>query len=71
MNVLLDWKAPPFILYSTAPIAPVAVAVKVVVPPLQRIEPATAETAIVQAAGLPKVMVFETAEHVPTVAVNV
>ena len=33
-------------LYSTAPFAPVAVAVSVVVPPLQEIDPALAETAI-------------------------
>ena len=39
------WKAPPFKLYSTAPAAPVAVAVNMVVLPLQVIVPAEAVNA--------------------------
>jgi hypothetical protein len=46
VNVFPGWKAPPFKLYSTEPIAPVAVAVSVVVPPLHAMVPAEAETAI-------------------------
>jgi hypothetical protein len=44
VNVLAAWNAPPFKLYSKVPTAPVAVAVSVVVPPLQEMVPAVAVT---------------------------
>ena len=51
VNVLLAWNgAPPVMLYSTAPAAPVAIAVKVVVPPLHAIVPADAVTERLHAA---------------------
>lgn len=44
VKVFADWKAPPFRLYSIAPLAPVGVAVSVVVPALQAMVPAAAVT---------------------------
>ena len=47
-----DWNAPPFNLYSNAPVPPVAVAVSVVVPPLHPIVPAETDAKRLQAGEL-------------------
>ena len=72
MKVFDDWNEPLLRLYSTAALLfPLAIAVRVVVPPLHEMVPAEAETASVQAPSERTTEEVTPVQLLASVAVNV